>query len=70
MDHTKSKVKSKGGSFSPDTRSNGMAGFSGAAPAAAGQISTGGRSGNTKFAPDTNKNGMAGFTGATPAKSC
>lgn len=65
-----SKVKKTGGGFSPDTGGKGMAGFSGAAPSVAGQVSTGGRKGNTKFAPDTGGKAMAGFSGASTQKPC
>jgi hypothetical protein len=50
--------------------STSMAGKSGAAPAVPGQVSLGGRSGNTRFAPDTASNGMAGYSGSKPAKGC
>lgn len=68
----KTKTKSaKSGSFAPDTGGKAMAGFSGAATAVAGQVSTGGRKGNTKFAADAGGSGkMAGFTGSMPKKPC
>lgn len=65
------KTKSKGGTkFAADTGGKAMAGFSGAAPATPGGVSSGGRKGNTKFAPDTGGKAMAGFTGSTPQKPC
>lgn len=67
----KSKGKtSKSTSFAPDTGGKAMAGFSGAAPAVPGQVSTGGRKGNTNFAADAGGKAMAGFTGATPKQPC
>lgn len=40
----------------------------GAAPAVAGQVSTGGRAGNNSFSVQGGKGHMAPFTGSTPAR--
>lgn len=40
----------------------------GAAPAIAGQVSSGGRSGNNSFSVATGNGHMASFTGSNPAK--
>jgi len=64
-----SKVKSSG-SFGVDSGGKAMAGKSGAAPAVAGQVSTGGRAGDNQFTVKAGGKAMAGFTGARPAKAC